>query len=74
MECMPRLEPFIEYFKTKNASPCTIVASRLYSAYLEWCETTEEEPLSIRSFGLELKQLSGVVKGHSMSGNIYTIV
>ena len=74
MECMPRLEPFVEYFKTTNASPCTIVASRLYSAYLEWCETTEEEPLSIRSFGLELKQLSGVAKGHSMSGNIYTIV
>jgi hypothetical protein len=50
------------------------VASRLYAAYLEWCETIEEESMSIRSFGLELKQLPGVAKGHSMSGNIYTIL
>lgn len=74
MECMPKLEPFIEYFKTTNSSPCTIVASRLYAAYLEWCEIIEEESMSIRSFGLELKQLPGVAKGHSMSGNIYTIL
>jgi hypothetical protein len=74
MECMPKLEPFIDYFKTTNSSPCTILASRLYAAYIEWCETTEEESMSIRSFGLELKQLSGVAKGHSMTGNIYTIL
>jgi len=73
-ECMPKLEPFIDYFKANNASPSTIVASRFYDAYVGWCDTTEEEPLSIRSFGLELKQFPGVAKGHSMAGNVYTIL
>lgn len=71
---MPRLEPFIDYFKANNETPCTIVSSKLYEKYTEWCEVAEEEVMSLRSFGLELKNIIGISKGHSMIGNIYKVL
>jgi hypothetical protein len=73
-ECMPRLDPFIDYFKANNETPCTVVSSLLYEKYAEWCELAGEELLSLRSFGLELKNIIGISKGHSMIGNTYTVL
>ena len=73
-ECMPALDPFIEYFKTNNETPCTIVSSQLYDKYAEYCDKVGEDLLSLRSFGLELKNIIGISKGHSMIGNTYTIL
>jgi len=72
-ECMPRLDPFIDYFKANNETPCTILSSHLYDKYTEWCETVSEEVLSLRHFGLEMKHISNVEKEHSRDGTIYKI-
>lgn len=71
MECMPRLEPFIEYFKSHNDNPGDILASHLYASYLDWCEIVSEDSLSVTSFGLEMKNISCVSKGRSSLGIIY---
>ena len=72
-ECMPKLEPFVEWFKTTN-NDREILSSKFYAIYLEWCSQTEEEPLSIRYFGMELKNINGISKSHSSNGTNYTIV
>jgi hypothetical protein len=67
------LHSFIEYFKANNEIPCTIVSSRLYGIYAEWCEQMDEQLLTLRSFGLEMIHIVGISKTHSMIGNTYTI-
>ena len=74
MECLPRLEPFIDYFKMTTDTPCDVLASQLYSSYLEWCETVNEEALSLRLFGIEMKHINQVSKGHSRDGTVYKIL
>jgi hypothetical protein len=74
MECLPRLEPFIDYFKMTTDTPCDVLASQLYSSYLEWCETVSEESLSITAFGIEMKHINTANKGRNSSGNFYRFI
>jgi hypothetical protein len=74
-ECMPRLQPFLDWYKASDEPTVDVLASNIYTEYLKWCETIkDDEPISYRAFGLEMKQLSGVSKGHSRIGNVYTII
>jgi hypothetical protein len=73
-ECMPALDPFIEYFKANNETPCTILSSLLYDKYVEYCDKVGEDLLSLRSFGLEMKNISHAEKVHSRDGTVYKIL
>ena len=73
-ECMPALDPFIEYFKAHNETPCTIVSSQLYDKYAEYCAVVGEDLLSLRSFGLEMKNISHAEKVHSRDGTVYKLL
>lgn len=73
-ECMPRLEPFIDHFKANNETPCEILSSHLYTSYIEWCELMSEEPLTLTSFGLEMKNINFISKGRSSLGIVYKFV
>lgn len=73
-ECMPRLEPFIDYFKANNETPCEVLSSRLYTLYLEWCELMDEESLTVTSFGLEMKHINFISKGRNTNGIFYKFI
>jgi hypothetical protein len=73
-ECMPTLEPFIEYFKANNETPCDILSSQLYKFYSEWCEILNEESLTLTSFGTEMQQIDYVSKGRNSLGKFYRFV
>jgi len=72
-ECMPRLSSFIEYYKSTVELPCTVLSSQMYSTYVEWCESVTEDVLTLRHFGMEMKNIQCVKKAHSMAGTAYLI-
>ena len=74
MECLPRLDPFIEFFKATTNTPCDILASHLYSMYINWCDSVEEDALTVTAFGIEMKNINTANKSRNSSGNFYRIV
>ena len=72
-ECMPILHPFVDWFSATVEKPITIKASELYSKYQDWCIETEEEPLSVRNFGVELQKIHNVQRHHTKICNVFTI-
>lgn len=72
-ECMPALHSFIDWFKANNTIPCTIRAADFYGKYMDWCAEAGEDQLSVRSWGLEMRNIGSVSKIRSSGGNIYSI-
>lgn len=74
-ECMPVLHPFIEWYSaTIVTKPHTVRASEIYARYQDWCAEVEEELLSVRSFGVELRKIPQILKVHSRTGTTYSFV
>lgn len=72
-ECMPVLQAFVDWFKTTTETPCTIRASDLYAKYHEWCAESGEDPLSLRIWGMEMRNIGSVTKVRATAAVTYTV-
>lgn len=73
-ECMPKLAPFIEWLITDtSANEMRFKASELYSKYIDWCQETGEDALTLTTFGIEMKNMSSVSKERTRAGVFYVI-
>ena len=59
--------------KANNTIPCTIRAADFYGKYMEWYAEAGEDQLSVRSWGLEMRNIGSVTKCHARDGSTYNV-